>query len=377
MESLLTPSESLVFQSFLSSIDSPAPDWVFYSPVANDPPDFSVPQAQGREALAKATKDLMSLDAGRWHPTVAASHHPRRPQQYHHPYNSQRHQPLRPQIGGQQQHHASISHDPFPFLHANKHPQYQRPVHQRVGHDPSAQPQHPHHLVMPSGADGHHLRSGDSPTSAATPSAATTPITTTSTPHHALGSSSTMTEARSPRPSKRQQLPSSLSSAAQKQNLLSPSQKKANHIQSEQKRRANIRKGYDALCETVPALREGIKEEEEREAEARMNAGARVNGSTGRSKKGKKKEGDDKADGRAGPRSENVVLSKTIDYINELLSERQGLLSRLQHARSILPPSHPALVPPVQHQLWEREWKGGEGKYDAKADEEEEEEESS
>ena len=45
--------------------------------------------------------------------------------------------------------------------------------------------------------------------------------------------------------------------------MLSPSQKRANHIQSEQKRRANIRKGYEALCEAVPALREAIKLEEE------------------------------------------------------------------------------------------------------------------
>jgi hypothetical protein len=48
--------------------------------------------------------------------------------------------------------------------------------------------------------------------------------------------------------------------------LLSPSQKRANHIQSEQKRRANIRKGYEALTEAVPALREAIRAEEEKGA---------------------------------------------------------------------------------------------------------------
>ena len=47
-----------------------------------------------------------------------------------------------------------------------------------------------------------------------------------------------------------------------RQTLLSPSQKRANHIQSEQKRRANIRRGYEALCDVVPALREAIKAEE-------------------------------------------------------------------------------------------------------------------
>jgi len=166
--------------------------------------------------------------------------------------------------------------------------------------------------------------------------------------------------------------------AGPKQNLLSPSQKKANHIQSEQKRRANIKRGYDALCETVPALREAILEEEGREAETRAAASAKMNGrtpSSGKSKRGKK---EDKTDGRAGPRSENVVLSKTIDYINELISERQALVNRLHRAREALPPGHLVMTPSVEQPLWEREWKGGEGKYDAKAgDEDEEEEEES
>lgn len=99
------------------------------------------------------------------------------------------------------------------------------------------------------------------------------------------------------------------------QTLLSPSQKKANHIQSEQKRRANIRRGYEALCETVPALREAIREEEE--AERNASNGQRGGGGARKKSRGKKgqKDGDDKdkdkLDGRAGPRSENVVLSKS------------------------------------------------------------------
>lgn len=97
----------------------------------------------------------------------------------------------------------------------------------------------------------------------------------------------------------------------QKPTLLSPSQKKANHIQSEQKRRANIRRGYEALCETVPALREAIREEEEQE---RMSNGGSGTRKKTRTKKGAK-DGDerekDRLDGRAGPRSENVVLSKS------------------------------------------------------------------
>lgn len=75
------------------------------------------------------------------------------------------------------------------------------------------------------------------------------------------------------------------------------------------------------------------------------------------------------------------LFESAIDYINELLSERQTLMNRLQHAREVLPPGHPVMMPSVEQPLWEREWKGGEGKYDAKAeadeDEEEEEEEES
>ncbi|KAI0705775.1 hypothetical protein C8T65DRAFT_652691 [Cerioporus squamosus] len=98
--------------------------------------------------------------------------------------------------------------------------------------------------------------------------------------------------------------------------LLSPSQKRANHIQSEQKRRANIRRGYEALCETVPALREAIRAEDERERakeleeEAAASARGKARGGADKGKKKKKGDGE-KADGRAGPRSENVVLQKS------------------------------------------------------------------
>ncbi|TFK84259.1 hypothetical protein K466DRAFT_496917 [Polyporus arcularius HHB13444] len=150
--------------------------------------------------------------------------------------------------------------------------------------------------------------------------------------------------------------------------LLSPSQKRANHIQSEQKRRANIRRGYEALCETVPALREAIRAEEERERtkelEEEASAKSKVRGGSDKGKKKKKSEGE-KADGRAGPRSENVVLQKTIDYIEGLLAERVALRQRLELARGMLPPTHPALPVDPRHMdssgvpLWEREWNGG------------------
>ncbi|KAF8119690.1 hypothetical protein EV363DRAFT_1409768 [Boletus edulis] len=132
--------------------------------------------------------------------------------------------------------------------------------------------------------------------------------------------------------------------------------KKANHIQSEQKRRANIRRGYDALCETVPALREACQAEDEQ----LFADGKPRNRRRG---KGKAKIDDgEKVDGRAGPRSENVVLSKSIDYLHELLSEREALMQRHQAARSALPADHPLLHPPPDAPLplWERKWTGGE-----------------
>ena len=83
---------------------------------------------------------------------------------------------------------------------------------------------------------------------------------------------------------------------------------------SEQKRRANIRRGYEALCETVPALRDAIREEEEQE---RLVASGLIPSTKGkkRSKKREADEKDAKTDGRAGPRSENVVLSKSRSLI--------------------------------------------------------------
>lgn len=45
------------------------------------------------------------------------------------------------------------------------------------------------------------------------------------------------------------------------QGLLSDAEKKANHIASEQKRRANIRKGYDMLASVLPSLERSTIEE--------------------------------------------------------------------------------------------------------------------
>ncbi|EIN04065.1 hypothetical protein PUNSTDRAFT_30592, partial [Punctularia strigosozonata HHB-11173 SS5] len=149
--------------------------------------------------------------------------------------------------------------------------------------------------------------------------------------------------------------------------LLSPSQKKANHIQSEQKRRANIRRGYEALCETVPALREAIRLMEAEQGTG-LPDGQEEAGKKGKKRRSKKVNDDgERVDGRAGPKSECVVLQKTIEYVHELLSEREELFARYHQARSALVPGHPALQPirPLDANgmpgmpLWEREWTGG------------------
>lgn len=153
----------------------------------------------------------------------------------------------------------------------------------------------------------------------------------------------------------------------------------------------------------MPALREAIQEEEALSAanDNGMNKTSNAAGKRKAKSAAKGKDGEEKIDGRAGPRSENVVLSKSehspccrrssyslnffyilaIDYINEIMDERRALLARLHRARSSLPPGHPALIP-SRHQpslgnepgdgnghdmtpLWEREWKGGHGSLDS------------
>jgi hypothetical protein len=92
---------------------------------------------------------------------------------------------------------------------------------------------------------------------------------------------------------------SAASSSSAKPPLLTAQQKKANHILSEQKRRAKIRRGYDALCEVVPSLRSAVQAEQEFGDAKR--------------KKGKSTKGTavDTLDGRAGPKSESIVLSQS------------------------------------------------------------------
>ena len=128
---------------------------------------------------------------------------------------------------------------------------------------------------------------------------------------------------------------------------------------------------------------EAIRKEEEEAAALLSSAGNGPPGNVPRKKKGKNTPDDgEKIDGRAGPRSENIVLQKSrehflhlctvltpaplkaIDYIQELNATKEDLLRRLAHARGSLPPGHPLLTAqdissPTTSQtapLWEREW---------------------
>jgi len=98
-------------------------------------------------------------------------------------------------------------------------------------------------------------------------------------------------------------------------------------------------------------------EEEEGAASGKKGGRRRCKGKAGN-------EDGEKIDGRAGPKSEHVVLSKTIDYITELLSEHNVLTQRLMLARGTLPLDHPLLQrhPDAPPPLWERKWTGGDGK---------------
>ena len=68
-----------------------------------------------------------------------------------------------------------------------------------------------------------------------------------------------------------------------------------------------------------------------------------------------------------------------IEYVNDLLSERSTLLARLERARGLLPAGAAVILPSQGGgvPLWEREWKGGEGKTGDGVSEEDEEDDVS
>ncbi|KAH9994763.1 hypothetical protein BJV77DRAFT_993009, partial [Russula vinacea] len=273
--SLLTPSESHAFQSFLSSIDYD------YSIV-----ESLVASAEWTsEALAKATKDLITLPpasssaSSTWEPAELKD------VTFFKPWCL----PHSPAISG--------SHPTVP----------QDVPRQRNDFD------HLPSIVNNASSSTHSHPSASRPHRSPTSASSSLPPRLPWLVHHApirRSARSQRTRARVHLHKRQRQSPSqtgaSTSSQAvpgNKPALLSASQKKANHIQSEQKRRANIRRGYEALCETVPALREAIRAEEE------ASSGL---GSGGKKRRTRGRVGDDgeRVDGRAGPRSENIVLAK-------------------------------------------------------------------
>ncbi|PIL35735.1 transcription factor [Ganoderma sinense ZZ0214-1] len=449
---LFSPSESVYFASFLSAVDldsSITPDGSVDPSVAD-----RVPHLQGRESLAKRTKDLMSLDV-----PVSSAHHLNALHGTHPahipnlPSNNPSYWPSIPGAeSGSSRLSAPADRPPerptvsdrsfstiFPAAERNP----SQPPHAHVptlrNYDPSGSSAGPGagsgYTLPPmpvasfAGVKAHdgraQARSGPVPSSASAPSmqsstSAKRPLPTSATdpgssskrarssPSSSAPASASAPDADSPSgtgsgparprrggPSQTQaqsrgtlapngSSTSNSNAAANgganangKGTLLSPSQKRANHIQSEQKRRANIRRGYESLCEVVPALREAIKAEEEREraktrerdldgledVDGKASSSSRTRGGEKGKKKGRGEV--EKADGRAGPRSENVVLQKTIDYITGLIAERSALQQRLELARGMLPLGHSALPVELGHldasgvPLWEREWNGG------------------
>lgn len=321
MQSLLSASENSIVQSFLSVMNYPdqktltAREWALLAPAA--PLDSLVDNPDHKEALAKATKDLMTLEPERWR-LHSAMQDPSRSLHHHTMLHHRRQQSTfsfpqgKLQLDPQLVHMNDIKSSSSSSPHLCPSP---------TGNDRQqiALLQSSHQLMdpPPHGHIGSPMRKHASSTSELHPpstSSSSTPSSSSSqsaSKHTSKSSSAKRNRASSSASPTSSVTPST--TPTQKQILLSPSQKKANHIQSEQKRRANIRRGYEALCENVPALREAIKQEEE---EAAMVA-EKMNSGSGRRrrKKGQGKDGingeKEKVDGRAGPRSENVVLTKS------------------------------------------------------------------
>jgi hypothetical protein len=290
--SLLTPSESHAFQSFLSSIDYDyslveslvaSADWTSLSD------DIGVPvphPGPAKEALAKATKDLITLpqppptSSSSWEPTEL------RDVTFFKPLRV----PHNPALGSHPYAPPDIPKQRNEFDHLQR-------IVNNVHHSSSM-----HSRSAP-------LRLHRSSVSAASSSSSSSPINLPGTSRPLPSKRSLSEDSSSSGTShKRQRASPSRTGAStpsgSKPTLLSASQKKANHIQSEQKRRANIRRGYEALCETIPTLREAIRAEEE--ASSGLGPGGKK-----RRARGRVGEDGEKVDGRAGPRSENIVLAKS------------------------------------------------------------------
>jgi hypothetical protein len=292
--SLLTPSESHAFQSFLSSIDydySTIESLVTSTDWAAIQEDMGLPvphTGPAKEALVKATKDLITLPPASsstptsWEATELRDLALFKPLRLpHYPTTFGSHPPVPQDVTKQRNEFDHLQG----ILNNSNSSMHSRAVPSRL------------HRSSASASS-----SSSSMTNLAGPSR---PLPSKRSHSEESTSSSTSHKRQRPSPSRSggstpsqtQTLPGS------KPALLTASQKKANHIQSEQKRRANIRRGYEALCETIPALREAIRAEEE--------ASSGMGGGKKRRTRGRVSDDGEKLDGRAGPRSENIVLAKS------------------------------------------------------------------
>lgn len=130
--------------------------------------------------------------------------------------------------------------------------------------------------------------------------------------------------------------------------LLSTEEKKARHIFSEQKRRANIRKGYESLCELIPALRDGIDGDgsvgidddsgDEDDNEEGSNGGGGNGAKKGKRRRGQEMgdasiSGGDRYEAKGGARSEAVILMAAVEHVRRELEKHRDLVSRKQDAQ--------------------------------------------
>jgi len=330
--SLLTPTDAITFQTFLSSVDytesynGPTPaEWMLLHHGVRHPDDPEPPRPEAPK-LKKATLDLMSLDisatnglhsSGPWHKSSAL---PKQP----HPYPMQADR--------------DVPSD-RPALVIENVRQIYPPYSSSSNSPPSAGVASPSSTSPYPSTTSDVLRSSSSRLPTRSSSKRSFDTVSSSVPAQPSASTSYSSSVQRTKRSRQSTPPlqrasdpsqSSISSSSSsrqpvqtqegttsssRSQLLSASQKRANHIQSEQKRRANIRRGYEALCDTIPALREAIRKEEEEAAAVLANAGGGSSRNAARKKKAKNNNDDgEKLDGRAGPRSENIVLQKSRDY---------------------------------------------------------------
>ncbi|KAG0140427.1 hypothetical protein CROQUDRAFT_136705 [Cronartium quercuum f. sp. fusiforme G11] len=144
--------------------------------------------------------------------------------------------------------------------------------------------------------------------------------------------------------------------------LLSQEQKRANHIASEQKRRAAIRLGYDKLCEVVPSLKASLNNDNWVSNNSKESDEESLNLSNKtKQRKKRRKVGEDlglgNMDGRSsGPKSEAVVLAQTVEYLRQLEDERKKLLNKLQLTKSFLQQNGININHHHEKMIWEEKW---------------------